>query len=591
MYILTNLYRKRKKMINTQIPGFINIYSKRLSPIIYYFNKHLVNILFTTVSLAFLIKIIDFFRKNPQFYYYWDWPGHIDKARKLDWIFWKGGWDTTFWGGYSTLTYPPLSHYLIKLSLLLNHFPTGLIILSFIAFVLLLVSMYIFSRRFTNNPIQKFILFSILLYIIFMADGKFLGTYIGTLISGNLSSNLGLSLLLLLFSATNRYSRALLMGLLFLTHSLSSLVGLLYIICLIIAPLVNKLFRRDSEGINISDALYSLILSLGIGALWIVPYIDPAFAGSALNIPTHNQALGIVIVSVVLIKIIHIKAPISAKDLLLIILALLLGSAKVFPSISSNIINGLHIYRFQPISLMLTALIITTIFIKRRLFTKSIATIAAILIICLIIVVKNPFQEFIVQFDSDAMTTMSGRFANATTSQAMIDNQHMVEHEITRLSSLLGTVGLFYESSQRGIVYYEFINQINPYSFKNGTYGSFYNDSRGRKHNSFDIDQTAQLLGINYIAYITPDGPNATTSAYKVGSIEYDDDYKQEIFLEKQWDTPLVEALNTLPNFDSNIDLGTWWLETDHANLYVTSELPVLNDINFSNPVIEIKKY
>ena len=64
-------------------------------------------------ALILLFQTLSLMRTNPQFALYGDWPGHFDKAEKLDWP-WKSGWDTSFWGGYPTVTYPILSHMVIR---------------------------------------------------------------------------------------------------------------------------------------------------------------------------------------------------------------------------------------------------------------------------------------------------------------------------------------------------------------------------------------------------------------------------------------------------------------------------------------------
>ena len=49
----------------------------------------------------------------------WDWPGHLERASIA--VFpWQGGWDTAFWGGYPTATYPNFYHLLLKGAILLS---------------------------------------------------------------------------------------------------------------------------------------------------------------------------------------------------------------------------------------------------------------------------------------------------------------------------------------------------------------------------------------------------------------------------------------------------------------------------------------
>jgi hypothetical protein len=543
------------------------------------------------ISISFLVKVVQFFHLNPQFYYYWDWPGHIDKAQKLSWIPWHGGWDTTFWGGYSTLTYPFLTHYFMKVCLLV--FPSvnsAMIFVTISAFVMLLISIYLLSARYNTNRSYQIFTYAVLVLIILTTHGKYLGSYRGLLIAGGVSAIFGLTFLIFLIISKNKYSRAIWLGLLTLTHSLSAFLGYFYLLGLLIAPYLNYLIYKKSKPQFPSQHLFALIMGAAIGSPWIIPFIDPSFIGLAHNIGTTEYLVGTFLLFLLSLKFVSKPKNITSLDLLILIIGILtLVPTKLTSHFPLNIFHGLHLYRFQLFGIMIATVYLGKHFFNQHVFSKrNAALLTTIFTVYIIIYESVPHQDIFFNFHDNLEIPTHKRLINVISITNLPENQHVIEHKLTQIPNLIGSSGLFYESSQRGLQYYEFANQNNPYTFKNGSFQNFFVDKAGTPNNSFDLESTASLLGINYLAYIDDKIPDASQSSILAGTISRTDDDEHYLVLKPVSDTPLVETISTIPKYDPRINLGTWWLDTDHSEFITDEKIDLPENINLDKPPVTL---
>ena len=105
------------------------------------------SILVILASLIFLGKVGLFFFQNQNFTQFWDWPGHLEKASIADWP-WKSGWDTSFWGGYPTWTYPNFYHLILKFIVFISGSETSAaIVLTVLIFCLQLHALWKFTGK------------------------------------------------------------------------------------------------------------------------------------------------------------------------------------------------------------------------------------------------------------------------------------------------------------------------------------------------------------------------------------------------------------------------------------------------------------
>lgn len=551
---------------------------------------------YAVIILAFLGKVIYFIRNNPQLYFYWDWPGHIDKALKLGWP-WHGGWDITFWGGYPTLTYPSLSHYLLKLFISLP-IPkiSSLEIFILIVFIFqILTYLYLIHKR-IKSPNHRLLAFIIFIIFTLILPGKYLGSLRGVIISGGFTANIASSLLFLLLATENPYAQALLMGLLIQTHTLTATIGFLYLGCNLFIKIIDyrqHLKTNKSAPVLIKHSFLGLLFSIGIGSPWIITALDPNFKGIATTIGTDDFLLPLLLIGAVLLVIVTEKI-IKPFQLTLLIITILTALPMNWGYELSKLgVQGLHTYRYLYylcflIPIILLPLIITDKFLKNSL-QKLFITLT---LIGIIILEKTTSGGTVLMLDNSKFDLLEGRMVNVTSSSNTYDLPHMLNHEIPTQSNLLGTVGLFFESSQYGMLYYEFINQINPFTFKNGTYSNLYRNDEGKQNLTFDITKTANLLGINYVTF-TP-GENrliATNSATIIGRLQNDNHEIVPIYLKQISDTPLIEPLTQLPIYNPSQNLGDWWVQTNHQQLYTKNRLDQFAKLNFDQPKIDFISY
>jgi hypothetical protein len=543
-------------------------------------HKHLLLIMLA-VSVYFY-KLGIFILSNSQFYYYWDWQGHIDKALKLSWIPWNSGWDTTFWGGYTTLTYPNLSHYLLKIFISLFETHTGLVIFLIFLFGIQIYAFYKLARNYSNNKNETLISFLLLVLVSLSMHGKYLGSFLGTLTTGGFSANLGISLLILLITTRNLYKQALFCGLIILTHSLSAVIGIIYFLIAVGIKISRKEIR--------SSGIIAPIMVLAIGSPWLIPFFDISFKGASENISGGEIIVPALIATFALIKTIINKKR-HPIDILLIVLSIfvMLPEKSMF-ELKKVGVSGLHLYRFIFPLFLLSAASLWSSVIHPRFLTKKSAHITLTIVLLILISLQSvPYRNFKFEFDDTEISNLSGRVLNVTSAAVLPDYPHLFEEILSRLNeNIVGSQGLFYESSQRGLQFYELANHLQPNTFKNGTFGIFFNNRDGKPWKEIDTFATAQLLGINYVVYV--ERPKEDREYGTVfGNIYDNQNLVYEIVYEKYPENTLAVTLSTNPIVNQNLNLGTWWLDTNHKELMMV-EKPLLNEgaLNLDQPPVHI---
>lgn len=573
------------KRQNLSTPTYINkLFRKRFSSTREFFTVHWLRILISLISTLYLFKVILFLLNNQQFYYYWDWPGHIDKSLKLAWLPWQTGWDITYWGGYSTLTYPILSHYLLKIFISIFSTNLGIIIFLFAVFLFQLITFYLFAKKFSTSLFQRLVTFTLLVLTSLYFHSRYLGSFSGTLATGGFTANIGMSLLLMVLIPRNVYTKALFLGLLLLTHSLTSIIGLIYFITYSFIT-INK---YKFASLKFKHLILASLLILGIASPWIVPYIDSSFKGSSENI----AGMEFIIPAFLLILMIPtVIKKIKPLDITIIILCLMfLVPDSIIYQLKSLGIQGLHVYRYLHI-LILLVIPHWPSFTNPQLlsFTKS-KSIVFIGLTLLIITSTMPKRLYDFNFDEQAINQLEGRIMNVASADLVPDNPHLFEELFTRHNQqLIGTKGLFYESSSRGIQFYELANQIQPESFKNGTLGIYFNNREGKPWQKIDIDHTAQLLGINHLVYV--DKPYQDREfGTPIGKVSVRNQKIYDILVETFPESTLTETLTTIPEVNPTLDLGNWWLDTDHTQLFLTEKVPIITEeLNLGKPPSKIE--
>lgn len=516
-----------------------------------------------------------FFRKYPDFLQFWDWPGHVQKARIATWP-WQGGWDTTFWGGYPTMVYPSGYHLLLKSTMaLVGSVSSGAIILTLAIICFQLWGVWRFVLHYVRPPRQQ-LTYLVTLFLMVVAAGGQLGSLRGTIFTGGGPAALGTALVLWFFTASSWPARAAWLGWLFLVHPLSAIVVLIY--------LVIKIWYRDK------GAMLALLVGAIIGLPWILPQLDPSFAKAALNLQGATGLLPFVIVAMLIV--VMLERPKPVKPLLLTALAT--GLLSILPqSITDAIglvgLRGLHFYRLEWYALILIPTIIaTTGKFSLRPITKNVITGMLVVGMAVSGQPENPVR---LNFNFDNLPKIAGRVIDASRHAGGMGYPQAAEHILAEKTTNLGSTRWIYESGARGLQYYALKNALDPKSFLDGTYTNTFSGELATSGYPLDIKHTADLLGVRYVSFTAQSIPENRPSVWPIGVMTYTEggsEHQLYYLLEQVANTALATTLPTPPLSDPHINLGQWWLATDRSQLAIDSDTQPPVDLDLSQPPVDL---
>jgi hypothetical protein len=335
-------------------------------------------------------------------------------------------------------------------------------------------------------------------------------------------------------------------------------------------------------------------LAIGIASYWLVPYLDPSFQGLALNINNGNLILPALILTLVIGKVItDRKNPFSQIDILLMVAGFLsLIPDHLAVSIRSLGINGLHLYRYQYYLFLFGPISLIPYYLHHKVYqTKNFILLSSCAIALIIFLDPLTVQNTKFLFNDQAISQLSGRIMNAANYNAIPNNPHLLEHYlINHNPRLFGAIGLFYESSSRGLQFYELANQLEPNAFKNGSFKFFFTDESGNPLNYFDASATAQLLGVTNAIYVDKPSSASRSSDLVIGQVNQKDEPFLDIKSHSFPKVNLAEALSVIPPTNSKINIGTWWLDTNHSQLYLKDQIPPseLSGLNLQLPSVTL---
>ncbi|MBI2309465.1 hypothetical protein HYU89_01035 [Candidatus Collierbacteria bacterium] len=544
------------------------------------------NVIYILTAILIVGKTLMFFSQNPNFIWYWDWPGHIQKAQQLYWIPWENGWDTGFWGGYPTGRYPWGYHYLFKILINFSESEkTAAAAITIISFLLLTLGIWKLTGKFKISP-SKRILAAVSMQLVFLYSGPgMLGSYLGTVYTGGGPALLATALLLLFMSIKTWPERAVLLGLIFLTHPLTAIVALIFLGISFITEYKNK----NQE--EIKKWILTMTVSAIIGLPWILVMLDPSFAAGAFNLTEVPPLIHWIIAFSVLILAINsqsLKRPLTVLTLILAVLAALDKVSAI--SLQSIGIRGIHFYRFAWYFQLFVPLVIAQNLPDLK-FSAAAQRVIALGVILLLIRSYNPKVRLKLDWLDFPARDATQRVIDVSRHAQVFQLPHAAEHFLAAENkNLIGTTGLFFESSPYGLIYYNLKNSIDPYSRKNGTYETDFSDLDKRPKLELDIGKTADILGINLVTatiYGQDELPEGATEFAKLMLDEPDGSQLQARYYLKTISTkPLVEALSQVPRLDKNVNLGEWWINSDRSELIVR-ELPEIPPaVNFTQPEI-----
>lgn len=545
-------------------------------------------VLLIVATILFLAKTVVFLHRNPSFVLYWDWPGHIQKAKLVS-LPWKGGWDTSFWGGYPTTVYPNFYHSLLRLFIgAFNSEVIGAAVLSMVIFVFEIHAAWSFASHFNHNNPPHYTYLAFLATVVFMSlgDRTLMGSFMGTLFTGGGPGALGTALLLYFFCTSSILSSSLLLGLMLLTHPLTAAVGLFYAVF----DLLISTLRRDWE--RCKPRTIGLLIGLVIGLPWILPKLDPTFSTTAINLPGSVGFLPWVLVSLLCIAALEGKnkfSPLWITAIVIGILSILPDSWVKVPELIG--VRGIHFFRFQWFLMIVTP----TIFASSITLKLKTQTTRFIIVLFLVSIIAGeiPKQEAIFHTTTESIKDIEGRVLDVSRHAWLYSYTNTMEHQLVSQTKLMGSTRWIYEAGSRGLLYFTLKNAIDPASFKDGTYLRTFNDALGNPRMPLDIKETANLLGINYVTFTSTSVPEPTrTDVREVGNIQIpsstDESKTIHYYLEKISDEPLILSLSEMPSIDPRIDLGEWWINSDRKQLFTRESINSSVPVTLSQPPVSI---
>ena len=522
---------------------------------------------FVFPSLILLLKVILFFFQQPNFIYFWDYLGHIQDSLHISWP-WIGGWNNFYWGGYPTLLYPSLSHWLLKgLILLSNSDKIGTALFIIVSLVLLCYSLWKLIQQQVASPQLKLVTFSLSLLFYVISPVNSLISLKGTLFSGTITATLAISFLIYLLASQKWYQRGLWLGVLFLTHALTASLGVVFLLIQLIYILLHPI---KAHYIKLKEWLYSLLLAVLIGLPWILTFLDQNFQHTAFNItgrifPLSFICLTLLFISLVL-QIINRRTPSR-----LLIFTILAGLASVLPLWPTKIIElylfrGIHFYRYYSFLVILTPVSIISISNKfsSKILAKISQTLTKIIILSVIVITifipLNPYTYYVETYWDQATQLGEGRVIDTANKNDIDLFTRMADHLLTQNTSLLGSFGLFFESSSTGINYAVAKHLLNKDSYGVPIYEIYIQELASQIGD--DSDYLLDLLGINYQAFTSPNKIEENTTTFAMIDVRDEKKglHKQSYYhLKKINDSRLVEPLSKMVEVNPDLDLWTWW--------------------------------
>jgi hypothetical protein len=548
---------------------------------------------FFAIGLVLVGKIIYFFVKYPEFSFFWDYLGHVQESFLVSWP-WQGGWNNTYWGGYPTLLYPPISHWILKILIsITKSTPVALALFIISSILLLLHSLWVFSKSQLKDLNHRLVAFSLSIIFYLLSPVNALVSLKGTLFSGTITATFALPLLIYFLASKKWHIKGFLLGLLLLTHSLTSSLAVLFMLIelgfLVISSHKDKL-------IKIKFWLYSLLLAGLIGLPWILPFLDYRFQHTAFNITGRIFPIGVVCLILLLTSLVtHLfNKKFPSKIFIFVILVGLLSVLPLWPTkiIEKYLFRGIHFYRYYSFLVILTPTIILTT--KNKFTDKIISKINkdvanSLAVITLIITVLATLSPLSYKFETNWQnlpTNMKGRFID-TASKTDIDLfTRTTDHLLTQNSNLIGSFGLFFESSHTGLNYAAAKRLLNKESYGVPIY-EIYIDELTNKIEG--VDYLLDLLGINYQAFTSESEYEEGATTFAKINISRDSQgfYHQRYYhLKKINDSQLVETLPYKIESQPNLNLWDWW--SNKTKTLVTREIYQPPDsLDLSQPQIK----
>lgn len=416
------------------------------------------------------------------------------------------------------------------------------------------------------------------------SGGSFMGSFWGSLVTGGGPGALATATWLHFMAAPS----GILLGLLFLVHPLTAMVAVGY---LAVAGTMAILGKNQGE---FKKSVFSLLIGLVVGLPWILTQLDPSFSSTAVNLPSNPDAYPWILIIILILILVNDRKKISPLVLTMIVFGLLaVMPQQLIRRLEYLGIRGLHFYRFIwffNLALATIAASLVSDSWEKKVKTSTLAA-AFLIILTAISFGPQPKPQVDLKIDFSQVKDFNGRVMDVSRHAFKLDFPQTVEHALVKETKLVGSTRWIFESGSRGLMFYSLKNALEPQSFKDGTYLSFFNDSFGKPRREENIREMADLLGVNYVTYTSENPAPERENIWKIGEIAWTDAAGQNLrlnyLMEKISGSELVSTIDYIPETDPEIDLGEWWLGAGDKNKLITDNGgPPPAEVNLSMPEV-----
>lgn len=503
-----------------------------------------------------------------------DFPGHLYKAQNQPLTSYLQGWNLEFFGGYMEDVYPNLYHWVLKIILVFLPDTQALQLLTFLLLLFEVFGLLFLVRSVHKEEHLRRISFVLGLFGISILQASQLGSLLSSIYVGGGPASLGFSFFLFacalltkpLFKLADVLLLGVLLGLSVLTHTISAM-GLLIVLLTRSIPA-----KKDRK-----QAIEALLLGIIIGLPWIWVAINPDFATSRINMDGVGEGLGIFVV--VSLAVIFLSK--KFKEFLLFPGMIALSILGVVPLFVSDLLwkwgfSGIHFYRFFIYGFIL--LIITLPRVLTFSIKEAHLRFLALFILAFGLFLATTFRRDVaLELDEGGINQISGRILDISGHTPAIGVPNTLEHTLAERKGIIGSEGLFFESSEVGILFYSLENSISRLGFTGGIdtilLRKFFGFGKSEPRYKVDPEKINEVLGVNWYIETNPEKVDAKENQGKVflgRIIEKLKDYSigVNIFGVKASDKPLVEPLSYIPKREDK-DFRQWWNGASLENLYL----------------------
>lgn len=451
---------------------------------------------FITIYLIFWI-VVPFFRYNNLIS--WDMIGHYFSAwYQKEYLFPNMiGWNPFFFTGYpQNQFYPPLFSYLTSLLSIVIPLNIAFKLLTSLSILITPFSFYYFARSFNISKTSSSVVTLAMFSILFIFNNSFGGDFQSTFEIGLVTNTLGLVLFFYYFGSLIRSCEkkknlllpTILLSLIVISHIVVTFVSIIALFSIALVKINDKL----SFKFFISHTGLAFLLT----SFWTLPFIFKINFMDSIKIGLNNNYLSFILIFVIIYTIISIYK--NQKEIFPIASFLLILSFFTLIGLSYLTIS-FHFYRLTLFFLLFVPISLFSLLKKDKYVLFIIIAIIAALFIFNFdtINIKGPDIEKIENLSSEISINSGRTLVLAGLGQEAAP--HYLQNKLIIDNKIIGSKGLFVESSKSSKYILNLEKEIDKNSFSWGTYiySELINESKDKI--SEILPYQFNILQINYV--------------------------------------------------------------------------------------------